>query len=244
MLPSAAVRWSMSAEHGTASCSCCAQTGHGLAREPGSSSGLTCRRRPQLGQSAGAGARHHPCPAGSPGQAQGIGQHRASASTGHPQAQGSGWQRIIGGEEKAKRSGRSRRLTAGPAASALSPSTARGSRQAVLLLPANRHDSKLQGPWIEAASPVQPCIGRPGTRPDKLHADKGQGVAHCRPGGHIGAGSCPGPPGAGSGAARSSAATVASSGGPGPGPAATGGAPSAAGAVSTSFPASICPLPA
>jgi transposase len=50
----------------------------------------------------------------------------------------------------------------------------------LLLTKANQHDSKLQGPLIEAVPPVWQCAGRPRKRPAKLHADKGYDFAHCR----------------------------------------------------------------
>lgn len=51
---------------------------------------------------------------------------------------------------------------------------------ALLLTAANRHDSKLLEPLIEAVPPIRQCIGRPRKRPNKLHADKGYDFEHCR----------------------------------------------------------------
>ena len=51
---------------------------------------------------------------------------------------------------------------------------------ALLLTPANRHDSKLLERLIEAVPPVRQCHGRPRKRPVKLHADKGYDFEHCR----------------------------------------------------------------
>ena len=50
---------------------------------------------------------------------------------------------------------------------------ANGIPLALILTPANRHDSQLLEPLIDAAPPIQQCIGRPRQRPTKLHADKG-----------------------------------------------------------------------
>jgi transposase len=51
---------------------------------------------------------------------------------------------------------------------------------ALLLTAANRHDSKLLTPLIEAVPPVRQCAGRPRKRPTKLHADKGHDFDFCR----------------------------------------------------------------
>ena len=51
---------------------------------------------------------------------------------------------------------------------------------ALLLTAANRHDSKLLTPLIEAVPPVRQCAGRPRKRPTKLHADKGYDFDFCR----------------------------------------------------------------
>jgi IS5 family transposase len=51
---------------------------------------------------------------------------------------------------------------------------------ALLLTGANRHDSRLLEPLIEAASPTGQWVGRPRKRPDKLHADKGYDFDSCR----------------------------------------------------------------
>jgi transposase len=51
---------------------------------------------------------------------------------------------------------------------------------ALLLTPANRNDSKLLEPLIEAVWPIRQGFGRPRKRPDRLHADKGYDFAHCR----------------------------------------------------------------
>ena len=50
----------------------------------------------------------------------------------------------------------------------------------LLLTAANRHDSKLLEPLIEAVPSVKQCAGRPRRRPAKLHADKGYDFEHCR----------------------------------------------------------------
>jgi IS5 family transposase len=51
---------------------------------------------------------------------------------------------------------------------------------ALLLTAANRHDSKLLKPLIEAVAPVKQCAGRPRKRTTKLHADKGYDFERCR----------------------------------------------------------------
>jgi transposase len=51
---------------------------------------------------------------------------------------------------------------------------------ALLLSPANIHDSQLLEPLLDAVPPVRQCAGRPRRRPAKLHADKGYDYDHCR----------------------------------------------------------------
>ena len=51
---------------------------------------------------------------------------------------------------------------------------------ALLLSPANVHDSRLFEPLIDAVPPIRQCAGRPRKRPAKLHADKGYDFARCR----------------------------------------------------------------
>ena len=51
---------------------------------------------------------------------------------------------------------------------------------AVLLSPANRHDSRLLEPMLDAVKPIKGLWGRPRKRPAKLHADKAYDFDHCR----------------------------------------------------------------
>jgi transposase len=51
---------------------------------------------------------------------------------------------------------------------------------ALLLGPANVHDSRFFEPLIDAVPPVRQCAGRPRRRPAKLHADKGYDHDRCR----------------------------------------------------------------
>jgi transposase len=51
---------------------------------------------------------------------------------------------------------------------------------ALLLSPANVHDSRLFEPLLDAVPPVRQCAGRPRKRPAKLHADKGYDHDRCR----------------------------------------------------------------
>jgi transposase len=51
---------------------------------------------------------------------------------------------------------------------------------ALLLSPANTHDSRLFEPVIDAVPPVRQCAGRPRKRAGKLHADKGYDYPGCR----------------------------------------------------------------
>ena len=57
---------------------------------------------------------------------------------------------------------------------------ANGIPLAVRLSPANRHDSRLLAPVLDAVQPVRQCRGRPRRRPAKLHADKAYDHAACR----------------------------------------------------------------
>lgn len=57
---------------------------------------------------------------------------------------------------------------------------ASGSPLAVRLSPANRHDSQLFEPLIDAVPPIRPCVGRPRRRPAKLHGGKGYDDPRCR----------------------------------------------------------------
>lgn len=57
---------------------------------------------------------------------------------------------------------------------------ANGIPLALLLSPANVHDSRLFEPLLDAVLPVRQCAGRPRKRPAKLHADKGYDFEHCR----------------------------------------------------------------
>ena len=43
---------------------------------------------------------------------------------------------------------------------------------ALVLTPANAHDSQVLEPVLDAVPPVRQCAGRPRRRPGKLHADK------------------------------------------------------------------------
>ena len=57
---------------------------------------------------------------------------------------------------------------------------ARGLPLAVQVTGANRHDSMVFEELIDAVPPVAGLSGRPRSRPDKLHADKGYDYAKCR----------------------------------------------------------------
>ena len=57
---------------------------------------------------------------------------------------------------------------------------ANGIPLALLLSPANVHDSRLFEPLLDALLPVRQCAGRRRKRPAKLHADKGYDFEHCR----------------------------------------------------------------
>ena len=48
------------------------------------------------------------------------------------------------------------------------------------LSPANRHDSRMLAPTLDAIPPVRGRRGRPRRRPGKLHADKGHDHRFCR----------------------------------------------------------------
>jgi IS5 family transposase len=48
------------------------------------------------------------------------------------------------------------------------------------LSPANRHDSRMLAPVLDAVRPIRQCRGRPRCRPKKLHADKAYDHAACR----------------------------------------------------------------
>jgi transposase len=48
------------------------------------------------------------------------------------------------------------------------------------LSPANRHDSRMLAPMLNALPPIRRPIGRPRRRPDKLHADKAYDHRVCR----------------------------------------------------------------
>jgi len=60
------------------------------------------------------------------------------------------------------------------------PVDAGGVPLAVLLSPADVHDSRLFEPLIDAVPPIRRCAGRPRRRPGKLHADKGHDHDRCR----------------------------------------------------------------
>jgi transposase len=57
---------------------------------------------------------------------------------------------------------------------------ANGIPLALLLSPANVHDSCLFEPMIDAVPPIRQCAGRPRRRPVKLHADKAYDYPRCR----------------------------------------------------------------
>ena len=58
---------------------------------------------------------------------------------------------------------------------------ARGTPLGVALSGANRHDSKMLAPTLDAVPPIRSGRrGRPRRRPDKLHADKGYDHRSCR----------------------------------------------------------------
>jgi transposase len=51
---------------------------------------------------------------------------------------------------------------------------------AVLISPANRHDSRMLEPLLDAVRPIKGLWGRPRTRPAKRHADKAYDFGCCR----------------------------------------------------------------
>src|SRR5918993_391775 len=51
---------------------------------------------------------------------------------------------------------------------------------ALVLTPANMHDSLVLEPVLDAVPPVRQCAGRPRKRPGKLHADKAYDYRRCR----------------------------------------------------------------
>jgi transposase len=57
---------------------------------------------------------------------------------------------------------------------------ANGVPLALLLSPANVHDSRLLEPLLDAVPAIRQCAGRPRKRPGKLHADKGYDHDRCR----------------------------------------------------------------
>ena len=56
----------------------------------------------------------------------------------------------------------------------------RGTPLGVRLSPANRHDSIMLAPTLDAVPGVRSGRGRPKKRPDKLHADKAYDHRRCR----------------------------------------------------------------
>ena len=56
----------------------------------------------------------------------------------------------------------------------------RGTPLGVRLSPANRHDSQMLAPTLDAVPGVRHGRGRPRKRPDKLHADKAYDSHRCR----------------------------------------------------------------
>ena len=56
----------------------------------------------------------------------------------------------------------------------------RGTPLGVRLSPANRHDSIMLAPTLDAVPGVRSGRGRPRKRPDKLHADKAYDHRRCR----------------------------------------------------------------
>ena len=55
-----------------------------------------------------------------------------------------------------------------------------GVRLAVLISPANWHDSRPLEPLLDAVAPIKGLWGRPRKRPEKLHGDKGHAFDRCR----------------------------------------------------------------
>ena len=55
-----------------------------------------------------------------------------------------------------------------------------GTPLSLVLSPANRHDSQMLVPALDAVPPVRGKPGRPRRRPDKLHADKAYDHPACR----------------------------------------------------------------
>ncbi len=55
-----------------------------------------------------------------------------------------------------------------------------GTPLGLTLSPANRHDSRMLAPTLDAVPPVRGRRGRPRRRPDELHADKGYDHRRCR----------------------------------------------------------------
>ena len=51
---------------------------------------------------------------------------------------------------------------------------------AIVLTAANVHDLKVFEELLDAIEPIKHARGRPGNRPDKVHADKGYDAKKCR----------------------------------------------------------------
>ena len=51
---------------------------------------------------------------------------------------------------------------------------------AVVVTPANVHDSTMLETLVDAVPTIRQCVGRPRRRPDKLHADKAYDAPRCR----------------------------------------------------------------
>ncbi len=65
-------------------------------------------------------------------------------------------------------------------ASVASPRGGRGVPLALMVSGANRHDSMMLEPLVDALPAITGLQGRPRRRPDKLHADKGYDFKRCR----------------------------------------------------------------
>jgi IS5 family transposase len=90
------------------------------------------------------------------------------------------WQRLVRGEKGGEATGPNPTDRGRQGSKRHLLTDANGIPLALILTPANRHDSKLLESLIDAVAPVQQCVGRPRKRPDKLHADKGYDFAPCR----------------------------------------------------------------
>ncbi|HWL68272.1 MAG TPA: IS5 family transposase [Geminicoccus sp.] len=140
-----------------------------LPKEMGCGSGMTCWRRLRDWQAAGVWARLHRVLLDRLGKANAIDWSRACIDSASFAAKKGGEATGPNPTDRGRPGSKRHLLVDG-----------NGIPLALLLTAANRHDSKLLEPLIEAVPPVRQCAGRPRKRPVKLHADKGYGFGHCR----------------------------------------------------------------